>query len=349
MTGPEEVGGEVGVGVVVLAYGDEPWLADCVDAVLASRGVTVEVVVVDNQGTPADVDRVRGRAGVRVVSPGRNTGFAGGCNLGADALTGGVGQPYLALVNSDCLVDPDALARLAAEAARPGVGPVMASIRLADDPQRLNSAGNPVHVLGTCWAGGLGDPETRTAAYDVAGASGACLLLRRTLWDELEGFDDAYFAYLEDTELSLRCWRRGLAARCVPGALARHHYEFSRNPTKMYLLERNRLLLVSTLWSRRALVALTPLLLAFELGLAPLALAQGWGAQKARAWVWILRHPGYLRARRRRLERERTVDPAVWMRVLTPAFAPHVVGSRALAALLNAVVGAYWRLVLRVL
>ena len=101
----------------------------------------------------------------------------------------------------------------------------------------------------------------------MAGASGACVLLRRALWDRLEGFDDAYFAYLEDTELSLRCWRLGLAARCVPTARALHHYEFSRNPRKMYLLERNRLVLVTTLWSARALILLAPLFLALEVAL----------------------------------------------------------------------------------
>lgn len=333
--------GQPSLGVVVLAYGDEPWLAACVDSVLASRGVDVDMVVVDNGCTERDLAPIRGRGDIRIVEPGSNTGFAGGCNLGAAHVAG----DHLALVNSDCLVEPGALGALAAEARHPGVGPVMASIRFADRPEVLNSGGNPVHVLGTCWAGGIEEPETRTSPYDVTSASGACLLLRRQLWDQLEGFDETYFAYLEDTELSLRCWRLGLAARCVPSALALHHYEFSRNPRKMYLLERNRLLLVGTMWSGRALVLLAPLFLALEVALFLLATAQGWRREKVEGWRWVVRHVGHLRRRRRRLTAERRVPQREWLQVLTPELAPHVVGSAAAARAVNVVVRGYWRLV----
>lgn len=338
------------VGVVVLAYGDEPWLADCLRSVTGSRGVDVDVVLVDNDCRPDDlaaaVLATAGDERVTVLSPGHNTGFAGGCNLGASHLRAShPGAEYLALVNSDCVLEPGTLAALVREAGRDGVGPVMASIRLADTPELLNSAGNPVHVLGICWAGGLGEPETRDEPFDVPAASGACLLLRRTLWDELAGFDDAYFAYLEDTELSLRCRRRGWAVRCVPDAPVRHHYEFSRNPTKMYLLERNRLMLLATLWSGRALLLLAPALVAFEIALLGLAVAQGWGRHKVRGWVWVVRHRRHIAGRRRLLQAERTVGEREWTGALSSVFDVHVVGSAAGAHVVNAVMRRYWRLV----
>jgi GT2 family glycosyltransferase len=323
---------------VVLAHGDEPWLSECVEALLASCGVDLEVVVVDNDARAADLARMTPDPAVRLLRPGRNTGFAGGCNLGAAALS----APFVALVNSDCLVAPDTLRRLADEAADPGRGPVMASIRFADRPAILNSAGNPVHVLGTCWAGGIEERETRTEPFDVPAASGACLVLRRAVWDALGGFDEEYFAYLEDTELSLRCWRRGLSARCVPLAVARHHYEFSRNPRKMYLLERNRLILLATLWPRPVLWRLSPLLAAFEITLLLLATVQGWGGGKVAGWRWVWTHRAHLRRRRRMLAAERTVPDEVWMGHLTTAFAPHVIGSPAATRVVNVVVGVWW-------
>ena len=333
------------VGVVVLAYGDEPWLVECVGSVLSSKGVEVDLVVVDNGCTPDHLAPLLHRDDLKLVRPGENTGFAGGCDLGARH----VGGEYLALVNSDCIVEADTLAALADVATDPGVGPVMASIRFADRPDVLNSSGNPVHVLGTCWAGDIEERETRTEPYDVPSASGACLLLRRALWDHLDGFDDTYFAYLEDTELSLRCRRLGLVARCVPTARALHHYEFSRNPMKMYLLERNRLLMVGTLWSGRMLVLLAPLFLALELALFALATLQGWRREKVDGWRWLLRNVGRVRRRRRVLQQERRVDDRVWSEVLTPTLAPHVVGSAAAARPVNLVVGLYWRLVRRLL
>ncbi|MGN6129989.1 MAG: glycosyltransferase family 2 protein, partial [Nocardioidaceae bacterium] len=70
---------------VVTAFGPSPLLGECVTALLGSTGVRTEVVVVDNGGTGAAVEEVAGTPGVRVLRPGRNTGFAGGCNLGVAA------------------------------------------------------------------------------------------------------------------------------------------------------------------------------------------------------------------------------------------------------------------------
>jgi GT2 family glycosyltransferase len=327
--------------VVVLAWQEQPYLRECVTAALASTGVDVRVVVVDNGCRPEDlpVDVT----GVEILTPGRNTGFAGGCNLGVAALD----TEFVALVNSDAVLAPDALVQLVAEAERPGVGPVMASIRLAEPPGLLNSAGNPVHLTGLSWAGGLDTAETRTTPYDVTGASGACLLLASAVWKQLGGFDEAYFAYLEDSELSLRAWRLGLAARCVPTAIARHHYEFSRNAHKMYLLERNRLMMLTTVWPRRALVLLAPVLLACEVLLLGYAAASGWGRGKLSGYAWLWRHRTHLRERRRLLQAERQVPDRVWMARLTPALDRSAFGP--LTPFANVVFRAYWSLVRRLL
>lgn len=334
----------------MLAWQEEPWLPECLDAVLASTDVDVQVVLVDNGCTRTDVATLGARAGVTVLTPGQNTGFAGGCNLGAENLTASSLPPdFIALVNSDCILAPDALSLLVAEARKPEVGPVMASVRLADRPALINSAGNPVHLLGVSWAGDLDEPETRTAPFDVAGASGAALLLRREIWERLGGFDEAYFAYLEDTELSLRCARLGLHARCVPTAVARHHYEFSRNATKMYLLERNRLMLLVTMWSGRALALLFPLLLALELGVLGQAAGQGWARQKIRGWWWLLTNRRHLVERRRLVRAEAAVPDQDWMRILTAQLDDQVIGSAAATRVVNGVVGFYWRVALRLL
>ncbi|SHK46592.1 Glycosyltransferase, GT2 family [Pseudonocardia thermophila] len=337
------------VGVVVLAYADEPYLADCVRSVLASRDVDVRLVLVDNACTPGDLqaalDAARDDPRLTVLRPGRNTGFAGGCNLGAAQLD----TEFVALVNSDCVLEPDALALLAAEASRPGVGPVMASVRLAERPELINSAGNPVHLVGLSWAGEMNRPETRTEPFDVTGASGACVLMAASVWKALDGFDEEYFAYLEDTELSLRCWRTGLAVRCVPTAIARHHYEFSRNANKMYLLERNRLMLLATVWPARALVLLAPLLVTIEVLLTVYAVASGWGGGKVRGWVWLWRNRAHIAARRRVVQAERTVPDREWMARLTPDLDPQAIGPAPLTAVANVGFRAYWALVRRLL
>jgi GT2 family glycosyltransferase len=331
------------VDAVVLAYLPEPVLRDSVTALLASEKVRVRVILVDNGAPPADIEAMERLPGVTVLRPGRNLGFSGGCNVGAAA---GDGE-YIALVNGDAVVQPGTISRLVHELrSRPDVGLAAGAVRLADAPDRLNSSGNIIHVLGLSWVGGLGELERRSAPTDVAGAMGACVVLPRAHWDRLGGFFEPYFAYHEDAEISLRTWQAGLRVVNVPDAVALHRYEFSRNPNKFYLVERNRLMFVLTLWGPRALVLLSPALLALEAAMTLLSVKQGWFRQKARGWVWLWRHRAVLRSRRRVVRAAALVPDRQWMRVLSDTLdTPLISLPRAVQAPLNVVMRAYWRII----
>jgi GT2 family glycosyltransferase len=256
----------------------------------------------------------------------------------------------VAFVNQDAFVDPEALRELARVALRPDVGLATGSVRLADEPETINSAGNVVHFLGFGWSGGFGD---RAAAHseerEVAAASGTALALRRSLWQQLDGFAEQYFAYHEDAELSLRSWQLGLAVRYVPTAIVRHRYEFSRNAEKYYLLERNRLLGLLTLLEGRTLLLLAPALVLVEAAIVALALKEGWAGRKVAGWAWLVRNRRWVMDRRRRLQRERTCND----RALAPLFAGHLDPAnlqlpRAVRPV-DRLLSGYWRVVRRLL
>ena len=332
------------VDVVMLAFGDEPYLVEAIDAVLGSAGVDVRFVLVDNGCTRDDVDELCADRGITLLRPARNLGFTGGVNLGAREGA----AAYLSLVNSDAIVAPDALAVLVDVASDPTVGIASADVRLADDPSTMNTAGNPLHVLGLSWAGGLGDPAAQhRVARDVASATGATLVIRREVWDALGGFPEQFFAYQEDLDLSWRAWQRGWRVRYVPGAVVVHHYAFSRNPRKMYLLERNRLLFVLTTYGTRTLLLLAPALLGFELAMAVVAGAQGWGRQKVAGWRWVLGHLGWLRTRRSAVQAARTVPDRDLVGLWVARFSPVALALPAGAEILQSVLAGYWRLVRR--
>jgi GT2 family glycosyltransferase len=71
------------VTAVLLAYGAEPWLEDGVRAVLESADVDIDAIVVDNGCSTDAIDRVKGLDRVRILTPDSNTGYSGGCDLGA--------------------------------------------------------------------------------------------------------------------------------------------------------------------------------------------------------------------------------------------------------------------------
>lgn len=327
------------ISVLMLAYGEEAYLREAVAAVLASTGVDLELVLVDNGCTTDAVERLPVDARLRVEVPGTNLGFTGGVNHAARIATGDV----LVLVNSDAEVAPDAIALLVERVADPAVGLAGACIRLADDPGTVNSAGNPLHVLGLSWAGAMGRPAAEVSdVREVASVSGAGLAVRREVWEALDGFPTPYFAYLEDLELAWRCWQRGLRVELVPEAVVLHHYEFARTPLKMYLLERNRLLVLLTCHQARTLALLAVPLLAFEAAIAVVAAAQGWGGQKARGWRWVIRHRRWVRDRRRAVQAARTVPDRDLVHLLSDRFDPAQTPLPRAASPLEWVLRVYW-------
>lgn len=332
--------------VVTVAYGAEPWLERSVRASLASTGVDVDVIVVDNGCTDGAVSRLANEARVTVVGDGTNLGFAGGCNLGAHHAR----SEFIALVNPDALVEPDALAKLIAAASGPGIVLATASVRLADRPDTLNSCGLALHFLGVSWAGHFDEPAAAYPAnLDVAGASGACMVARRASWETLGGFAAEFFAYYEDCDLSLRALQRGGRSVYVADAVAVHRYEFSRNAGKFYLVERNRLIMVLSLWSTRMLLLLAPALIAFEFVVLALAIAQGWWREKLRSWWWLLRHASWIARRRRRLSEARTNTDRALLPLLEDRLDPRNFPLPPSVEPLQRMLMVYWRIVRRLL
>ena len=326
--------------VVVLAYGDEPYLTDCVGRVLADdRSGPIEVIVIDN-GSPA-VEDLAPDPRLRVITPEHNLGYAAGCNLGAAHSVG----TDLVFLNSDALVQPGAVRSLVAVLTDPTVGIATGGVRLADAPELMNSVGNPVHYLGVVWAGGYGEPAAaHLQPTDVASASGAFFAVRRAVWQSLDGFDEQYFAYHEDAELSLRTWQRGLRVRFVPDAVVLHHYEFSRNPNKQYLLERNRWITVLTVYPTPVLACVLPAMIAFDLALCAVAAAQGWLPAKLKAWRWLLTHRRDVVRRRRAVQAAATISPGAFMSLLVARIEPPILERPTGLGLLNRLLAGYWGL-----
>lgn len=333
------------VSVVMLAWGDEPLLVEAVDAALASRDVAVEVVLVDNGCTDDGVDHVRNRPGVVVVDPGSNLGFAAGCNVGARHASGEV----LAFINSDAVVDPYALAHLAA-GLTDEVGITSASLRLYQSPELMNSAGNPVHYTGLSWAGGCDEPATAWAeARDIPSATGAATAMRADRFAELGGFCEPMFAYCEDTDLSLRAWQHGWRVRYVPDAIVLHFYEFSRNDLKYYLLERNRLFMILTLFQLRTLLVLAPALCGLELAILLMAKKDGWAKQKVNGWKWLWQNRRLIRDRRRELQARRRVSDRELSWLITGDLNPGEGSGMTVGGGPRAISRAYWGIAQRVI
>jgi GT2 family glycosyltransferase len=303
-------------------------------------------VVVDNGGGGPEIEAATSWEGVRVISSGRNLGFAAGCNEGARHATG----EALVFLNPDTVVAPGGLEGLVAPLEDPSIGIVSARLRLLDQPEVLNSAGNEVHVTGIAWAGLYGEPASAVGELrDVAFPTGAAMAIRRELFEELGGFTEELFMYQEDLVLGWRVRLRGLRVVVNPEADVYHEYDFRRNPGKHYLLERNRLVFVLSSYSPRLLVLLAPVLLSTEAAMLGLAVKEGWARDKLAGWGWLLRNAGWLHHHRRDTQRLRRVRDRELARFLSPVIAPAMIPVPSPVRAINPLVAWYWSLVKKAL
>lgn len=218
------------VDVVVVSYNSRDRLRACVAPFVTMEGV--QVIVADNASADGSLDAVADLP-VKTVRLDVNGGFAFGCNAGWRAGD----APYVLFVNPDARLDEASLRRLVQvldEEERVGV----VAPRILDEDGSVEPsqrrfprlASTYAHALflhrlfpRAAWASELvRDP----VAYERAGSpewvSGACLLVRRGVLEEIGGWDDGFFMYCEDKDLCRRVRLAGWDVRYEPGAAITH-------------------------------------------------------------------------------------------------------------------------------
>lgn len=189
------------LGIVVVNYGSPALLEEnLVPLARLLRGD--QVVVVDNFSGIAEraaTTAMARREGWALIAPGVNLGFGAGVNAGANHLIER-GCQRLLLLNPDCRIDEAGVLALAAAClADP------ASIqcpRIVRTDGRVWFDGGTVDVAGGRTRAGAGGSS-------AGWLTGACLMVPAALWRWLGGFDERYFLYWEDVDLSWRCTAAG--------------------------------------------------------------------------------------------------------------------------------------------
>jgi GT2 family glycosyltransferase len=204
----------------------------------------LEIIVVENNSGDDSAERIRASAPhVKLVISKTNEGFAGGCNLGVASSSG----EFIALLNNDAKPDRSWV-RSAIDkfGESPKIGAVASRV--------LDWDGVLVDYVGSAmtWFGMGYKPLTTEPApsgndnpRDVLFGTGSAMFIRRTVFDELGGFDDRYFMFFEDVDLGWRLNLLGWRFVYEPRSLAFHKHHASMAGfgayKETYLLERNAL------------------------------------------------------------------------------------------------------------
>jgi GT2 family glycosyltransferase len=218
----------------------------CLDVLLNSphQDVVCEIVVVDDASTDSTAKMLVDRSDqVRVVRHDRNMGFADSCNDGAAAATG----EWLVFLNNDTLPQPgwlDALLRHAQSRERVG----LVGSKLLFPHGTIQHAGlvfardlTPHHI----YTGFPADHPAVNASREFQAVTGACALVRRSLFDEVGQFDNKFVNGSEDVDFCLRLRRLGYEVHyCHESVL--YHLE---SATRDHVLDRQNHELFLERWS----------------------------------------------------------------------------------------------------
>lgn len=242
------------VSVAILSWNGRRHLETCLEALAAQRdpGVEWEILVLDNGSTDGTADWIRHDVAsrlprLRLIASPVNLGFCGGNNrLVAEAAGDAV-----AFLNNDTKPRPEWLAALvdALSAAPPDVAAV--SGKIVDWSGACLDFGRGVmtfdgHAFQLDFRRPLGRARVPAAGEELFFACGGNMLIRKESFLQAGGFDESYFAYLEDVDLGWRLWSGGERIVFVPDAVVHHRSSATSDLLGLYnrgfLFERNAFL-----------------------------------------------------------------------------------------------------------
>lgn len=246
--------------MVVVTWNRRELLRSCLQSLRSQQWrEPFDVIVVDNGSDDGSGEMALGEfAGnpvfrLKLIRNPDNRGFCAANNQGFAAS----GSDLIALLNNDAEADPQWLASLAsAFEGRPEVGMAASKILVYEDPSRIDKVGHLIYPDGQ--NRGRGSGELDRGQYDrleeVLWPDGCAAMYRRSMLDQIGGFDEDFFAYADDAELGLRARIAGWRCLYVPQAVVRHHRGATlgvRSSRRLELIERNRVLLAAKLfpWS----------------------------------------------------------------------------------------------------
>ena len=209
--------------VIIPNINGKGWLKDSIQSVYAQTEQDFQLIVVDNGSTDESLAQARSycsRPNFTLIENGTNTGFSHAVNQGIARAD----SEYVVLFNNDAFAEPQWLAELIRTAdTDPKIFAVQSLMIRHFDRELADDAGDYVTWMGFACKTGDGRRASRyTKQKRIFSACGGAALYRKSILDEIGTFDENFFAYYEDVDLSWRANNRGWRNVYCPTARCRH-------------------------------------------------------------------------------------------------------------------------------
>lgn len=199
------------------------WMEGCIESLYAQTVQDFELIIIDNGSTDESLQTARKyseKPNCTLIENGKNTGFSYAVNQGIRKAK----APYVLLFNNDAFAQPDMLEKLLiAIEQENNIFSVQSLMIRHFEPDKLDDAGDFVTLLAWAYKRGDGMPVERyLKPCRIFSSCGGAALYKKSVLDEIGLFDETFFAYLEDVDISWRANSLGYQNRLCPEARCTH-------------------------------------------------------------------------------------------------------------------------------
>ena len=210
------------VAVIIVNYNSGALLDRCLQSLLAQTFCADELVVVDNASTDAESQSILDAiTTATIIRSETNLGYGGAINLAVRTIDT---PDYIVCLNPDAFPEPDWLeAMVNAADSHPDYGSFASLMLREDDTSVVDGAGDELHFTGIPWRRfHQQELHDNLQTEPVFSACAGAALYRTVLFNQLGGFDDVYFMYVEDIDLGFRLQLAGYPCLFVRDAIVHH-------------------------------------------------------------------------------------------------------------------------------
>jgi GT2 family glycosyltransferase len=297
------------VSAVVTHHESPATITRVLNALLRQDHALDSIIVVDN-GSRQGLDQLESSyPQVSLIRLPENTGLTHARNIGLSE----VNSELVLVLDDDIYPAPGCVSQLVAAALETGAAVVCPRVVFDPDGSVIQCDGASIHFAGMLALNNKDAPldSSRAAGRECGAFIGACILIKRQLLLDVGGFDEDYFFYLEDFELSYRLRGLGHAIWCEPGAVVFHErgrgtsdLSFRGEGTyprrRAYYTLRHRWLTMALHYQLRSVLALFPALALYDLAAFLECIRRGWVPEWFKAlWSLLCGMPGTLKRRKR--------------------------------------------------
>lgn len=335
------------ISILLLNYNGRKYLKDCITSVLNQTYTDFELIFFDNNSTDGSAGFVFNNFNdkrIKLHTSDKNLGFAGGNNKALEYAAG----EYIVLLNNDTLVESNWLEELfKCVSSADNIGMAQSLVYTEGIPLRYYEKNGTINLLGHNIMEVFGINDDGTG--EIVQANGCSLIIKRNVLEKVKGlFEDEYFAYAEDTFLSLKVLFAGY--KIVHNALSVVHHKGSSTMRKYqsefmtFYQERNRILNFMILFSRSFRIKYVFLfILNFKIKFLYSLFSKKYSVKGIiRAYFWILGNHKWLKEMRKKYSGIKSADEKEIISKLSGRFAN---GDNFLEKILNLISLTYLRIV----